>query len=313
MNVGIVGIGNVGSHCAYSAVNLGTVDTLKLVDINHQKAYSEMMDLRDSLVYGPRRIRVTVNELADLGDCDVIVISVGSIISDDHSRLTELKGSVAIVDAVIPVIMAAGFKGIFVSITNPCDIVAYRIWKLSGLPSSHVIGTGTALDTARLLDQLSALSGISAQSIEAFCLGEHGDSQIIPFSTVRINGRALATFEHEGWYKKLDQQQLLATVVEAGWEIFKGKHCTEFGIANALNRILKAIATDERVVLPVSTRLSSGVYGAHDELYASTPCILGRAGVLDVLEYPLTVDEQQRLEKSFDVIASHIQQIEVQG
>ena len=306
--VGIIGVGHVGAHVAFSLVTQGIVDELVLVDINKQKAISERQDLLDATTYLPHRIRVIAGEYEDLADCDIIVNSVGSI-SETRDRLAELHNSVEIVNTYIKRIMDAGFDGIFVNITNPCDIIAYHIYKTSGLPKSRVIGTGTGLDSARFRNVIAGATGIDQKSVVGYTLGEHGDSQMIPWSKVTIGGKSLAELEIEKpeTFGNLDKEDLLEKTRRGGWVTYEGKKCTEFGIAAAAARLINAIYHDEKFVTTASTLLE-GEYGQED-LFISIPVVIGKDGVEDKYVLSLTDEEAKAFEHTCDVVKENIVQI----
>ena len=306
--VGIVGVGHVGAHVAFSLVTQGIVDELVLVDINKQKAISERHDLLDATTYLPHRIRVSVGEYEDLADCDIIVNSVGKI-PDTGDRLDELKLSIGMVDTFIPKIMNAGFDGIIVNITNPCDIVAYHIQKISGLDSSKVLGTGTGLDSSRFRRAMAEDTGIDEKSVVGYTLGEHGDSQIIPWSQVTFGGKSLKELEVErpDTFGSLDKEDILYRTVKGGWFTYEGKKATEFGIASTAARLIKAIYHDEKFVTTASTLLE-GHYG-EDDLYISIPVVIGKEGVEDKFELTLTDEELAKFKNSCKVVKNTIAKI----
>ena len=208
--VGIIGVGHVGAHVAFSLVTRGIVDELVLVDINKQKAISERQDLLDATAYLPHRINIEVGEYEDLGDCDIIVNSVGKIDDVSRDRLAELQQSVDMVNSYIKRVMNAGFNGIIINITNPCDIIAYYIQKTTGLPKNKVFGTGTGLDSSRFKNVMAQATGIDHKSIIGYSLGEHGDSQMIPWSIVNLGGKPLSQLEKERpeTFGKLDKEDI---------------------------------------------------------------------------------------------------------
>lgn len=306
--VGIVGVGHVGAHCAFSLATQGIVDELVLVDINKQKAVSERQDLIDSVTYLPHRVNIEVGEYEDLKDCDIVVISVG-IITKTHDRLDELQESIEMVDSFVKKIVKSGFDGIFINITNPCDIIAKRVWELSGFDKSKVFGTGTGLDSSRFRAVLARETGVDHKSIQGYTLGEHGDSQMAAWSNVSFGGKPLCELEKEDpdHFAHLDKQELLKEVIGAGWVTFAGKGATEFGIASTLARIVNCIFHDEKQIMPVTT-LMEGQYGV-EGLFTSTPCIIGKDGIERVIELNLNNEELRDFRKSCDVIKSHIDKI----
>ena len=153
--VGIIGLGHVGAHVAYSLAVQGIADELVLVDSNEKKVESECQDLRDSVAYLPHRVTVNIGTYEDLGDCDVIVNSIGKIeiLRANQDRTDEMKFTVPAVNSYVGRVKASGFDGVVVNITNPCDVVTQQLAKGLGLPRGRVFGTGTGLDTSRLLDR----------------------------------------------------------------------------------------------------------------------------------------------------------------
>ena len=190
---GVIGIGHVGAHVAYSLAIQGIVDELILVDQNEQKVASEVQDLRDAVAYMPHRVTVRAGDFPDLKDCDVIVNSVGKIelLRGTHDRLTEMDFTIPAVRSYGRKIKESGFDGVLINITNPCDIVTRELAQEIGLPRGRVFGTGTGLDTSRLLSALARQTGIDHKSITCYMLGEHGNLQFAPWSCVSFRGMPL--------------------------------------------------------------------------------------------------------------------------
>lgn len=307
--VGIIGVGHVGAHVAFSLVTQGIVDELVLVDINKQKAISERQDLLDATTYLPHRINVVAGEYEDLGDCDIIVNSVGKIDEISQDRLAELQQSVDMVNSYIKRVMDAGFNGIIINITNPCDIIAYHIQKTTGLPSNKVIGTGTGLDSSRFKNVMAECTGIDHKSIIGYSLGEHGDSQMIPWSVVNLGGKSLAELEKErpDTFGSLDKENIKYRTVKGGWFTYEGKKSTEFGIASTAARFIKGIYHDEKFVTTASTLLE-GQYG-EEGLYISIPVVIGKDGVEDKYELNLTEKELKEFKNSCNVVKENIAKI----
>lgn len=307
--VGIIGVGHVGAHVAFSLVTQGIVDELVLVDINKQKAISERQDLLDATTYLPHRINVIAGEYEDLGDCDIIVNSVGKIDDVSQDRLAELQQSVDMVDSYIKRVMDAGFNGIIINITNPCDIIAYHIQKVTGLPSNQVMGTGTGLDSSRFRNVMAECTGIDHKSIIGYSLGEHGDSQMIPWSVVNLGGKSLSELEKErpDTFGSLDKENIKYRTVKGGWFTYEGKKSTEFGIASTAARFIKGIYHDEKFVTTASTLLE-GQYG-EEGLYISIPVVIGKNGVEDKYELNLTEEELKEFKHSCNVVKENMAKI----
>ena len=307
--VGIIGVGHVGAHVAFSLVTQGIVDELVLVDINKQKAISERQDLLDATAYLPHRINIEAGEYEDLGDCDIIVNSVGKIDDVSRDRLAELQQSVDMVNSYIKRVMNTGFNGIIINITNPCDIIAYYIQKTTGLPKNKVFGTGTGLDSSRFKNVMAQATGIDHKSIIGYSLGEHGDSQMIPWSIVNLGGKPLSQLEKERpeTFGKLDKEDIKNKTVKGGWVTYEGKKCTEFGIASTSARLIKGIYHDEKFVTTASTLLE-GEYG-EEGLFISIPVVIGKEGIEDKYELNLTEDELKEFKHSCSVVKENIAKI----
>lgn len=307
--VGIIGVGHVGAHVAFSLVTQGIADELVLVDINKQKAISERQDLLDAATYLPHRINVIVGEYEDLADCDIIVNCVGKIDDVSQDRLVELQQSVDMVNTYIKRVMDSGFNGIIINITNPCDIIAYYIQKTTGLPQNKVFGTGTGLDSSRFRNVMAECTGIDHKSIVGYSLGEHGDSQMIPWSAVNLGGKPLSELakERPETFGSLDKKDITYRTVKGGWFTYEGKKCTEFGIASTAARIINGIYHDEKFVTTASTLLE-GQYGEQG-LYISIPVVIGKNGVEDKYELNLTEEELKEFKHSCSVVKENIAKI----
>lgn len=290
--VGVVGLGHVGAHVAYSLAVQGIADELVLVDQNEKKAESERQDLSDAAAYLPHRVRVSVGDFSDLGDCDVLVNCVGKIdlLRGNHDRVTEMDFTIPAVNGYVAKIKASGFDGVVVNITNPCDIVTRQLAMGLGLPRGRVFGTGTGLDTSRLLSALARQTGVDHKSITAYMLGEHGASQFAPWSCVSFRGKPLDDWAKTDEKFRFDREELKKEAIGGGWVTFSGKFCTEYGIATTAARMVHIVLHDEKAVMPASCELR-GEYG-EDGLFIGVPALIGANGVEEVVELPLTDEEK---------------------
>ncbi|MCL1632704.1 L-lactate dehydrogenase [Sporolactobacillus sp. CPB3-1] len=308
--VGIVGIGNVGKAAASAILHENIADELYISDIDTERAKGEAFDFADSIELTPSRTRVAEVPLAGLAVCDVILVAVTErkkVISD--SRLELLKGSAAITYDIVPKLRKAGFKGKYVIATNPCDIITYLFYKLSGLPKNHVIGTGTALDSMRFRRLLSkAIGNVDPRSINAFMVGEHGDSQIAAWSHVTVGGQPLDQFEADNAdvFPKINREEVEDAARHFGWEIHKRKGNTQFGIGNELAFFARSILNDARIVTAASV-VQNGEYGQHD-LAIGVPIVLGRNGVEKIIRYQLSEKEWEGFSASADLIKRYTTQ-----
>jgi len=304
-----VGSGLVGASTAFSLVTQCVCDEIMMIDINGERAIGEMLDLKDAIEYLGRNVKLTTGTYADCTDMDIIVITAGAPPKPGQSRLDTLEIGAKICKSIVEPIMASGFNGIFIVISNPVDILAHYVQKISGLPKNQVIGTGTAIDSARLKSLIAQLVNVDPRSVHAYSMGEHGDSQMVPWSTVTIAGKPFydVIADNKELVGDVDLNELVTKTAKEGWEIFNRKGTTYYGIATACAGIIKAILNDENRIIPVSTLLE-GEYGETD-VYAGVPTILNRSGAADVLEIHMTPGELARFKESTALIKEYTKRI----
>ena len=292
----IVGTGNVGASVGYCLVNQRTaVSELVLVDINEADAEGEAMDLRDTLAVSPSYMKIYAGSYKDAGDCDIIVITAGVPQKPGETRMDLLNKNAAIFKDMISQIMATGFSGIFIVVTNPMDVMTYLTQKYSGLPPEQVIGSGTILDSARLRFRISMRLGVSPKSIHAFQVGEHGDTEFALWSSANIGGRSLEKILKADTRKEIED----FTKNEA-YEIIKKKGATYYGIGVCVTKLINCILGDERRVMPVS------IYDSLNDVYYGFPAVVGKNGIVRKVDLKLSEREGIKLQKSINAIKSAI-------
>ncbi|MCC6102904.1 MAG: L-lactate dehydrogenase [Olegusella sp.] len=308
--VGIIGQGHVGAHVANSLILQGIADELVLVDLLDKKLEAEVQDLTDSLSFAPHNVHIenAGAQYEALADCDVVVNAAGHVSASANGRDGELFVTSDEVPKFAQRIVKAGFNGVWVSIANPCDVIATAIWHLTDYDPKKIIGSGTALDSARVKHVLSRETGYAQSSIDAYMLGEHGFSQFVAWSQVRFGGKPLAELAAEQPARfSFDLDKLEQDAKLGGYVSMAGKHCTEYAVANAATRIIRAVLSDEQCILACSTQLT-GQYGQSGH-WASLPCVIGSDGVKEVIELNLTADEQKRFAASCVHIKENISKI----
>jgi len=307
--VAIVGTGLVGATTAFSLITQGICDEVIMIDINTERAYGEMLDLQDSIEYLNRNVKIKTGTYEDCSDVDIIVITAGAPPKPGQSRLDTLELSAKICKSIVDPIMASGFDGIFIVISNPVDMITHYVQFLSGLPKNQVIGTGTAIDSARLKNMIAQLVHVDPRSVHAYSMGEHGDSQMVPWSTVTVAGKPFydVIADNKELVGDVNLDELVLKTAKEGWEIYNRKGTTYYGIATACAGVIKAILNDENRIVPVSTLLE-GEYG-ESGVYAGVPTILNRTGAADVLEIHMTPGELARFKESVAVIRENTNKI----
>ena len=303
--VAVVGCGLVGSSTAFSLVTQGVCDEILMIDINEERALGEVLDLRDTIKYLDRNVKVRTASYADCSDVDIIVITAGAPPQKGQTRLDTLEVSAKIVKTIVDPVMASGFDGIFIVVSNPVDIIAHYVYKLSGLPKNQVIGTGSSLDTSRLQNFIAELVNVDPRSVYAYSMGEHGDSQMVPWSTVTVAGKSFNDIiqDNKDLVGDVDLDEIVKKTTREGWEIYNRKGTTYYGIATACAGIIKAILYDENRIIPVSTLLE-GEYGETD-VFAGVPTILNRTGAADILEIHMTDEELNKFHQSVEILREY--------
>lgn len=305
----IIGSGAVGATTAYSLVVQGVVAEVVLVDLNQEKAGGEALDMQHSMEFQRRNVRVGAGGYEECADADIVVITAAAPMNGEVDRRAALGKSAAIMKSIVPEIMKSGFDGIFLVVSNPVDAMAWLVWKLSGLPASRVIGTGTILETARLKHLIAKSMSMDPRSIDAYVMGEHGDAMMIPWSHVRAGGKSFQIIAREKGVQDINLDNMVEEVRKSGWYVLKAKGNTQYGIASAVTAIVKAILYDENKIYSVSAYLD-GEYG-ESGIFCGVPAILNRNGVEDIGEFYLTGEEQARFAASAKIIRESVGQIEV--
>ena len=287
--IAIIGAGHVGSHVAMHLLSQELCNRLVLLDINEAKSRAQADDLQDTAALLSGDARVWAGDYRDVADAGIAVICAGSLLVCED-RLQELSASLEVMDEIIPNLTACGFDGVVLVITNPVDLTARYLAERLKLPWGRVLGSGTTLDSCRLVRELSRRTGTAQKSIRGFVVGEHGDSQVPLWSGVTVEGIPLEKMAvQDPRWSGLDLGEIGEATRKAGWDILCGKGSTEFGIGAAASEIIRSIQGGTGRVLPVSVPLEN-----QGGVSASLPCVLGREGVCRVLE-PVFSSEERRL------------------
>lgn len=300
--VAIVGTGAVGSTTAYTVLLSGLVSDIVLIDVDEKKVEGEVMDLNHAMAL----TSVCAIRKGDYPDCAgaaVVIVTGGANQEPGQSRMDLVSKNVEIMKQIIPKVAKNAPNTIILMATNPVDVLTYVAQQLSGFPAERVIGSGTVLDSARLEFKLGEFFGISSESVDAYVLGEHGDSEVAAWSLAAVAGMRLHDYCNQA--KLPYDTQALDGIFEetrtAAADIIERKGCTNFGIAAGLNRILRAILRDESALLTVST---VGDHFGMSQVPFSVPTKIDNKGAHHVVDLLLDEDELLKLKKSGnDIIA----------
>lgn len=314
----LIGTGMVGMSYAYCLLNQNVCDELVLIDIDKKRAEGEAMDLNHGLAFSGSHMKIYAGEYPDCQDADIAVICAGVAQKPGESRLDLLNRNREVFCSIIRPVVESGFNGLFLVASNPVDLLTRIAYELSGFNPRRVLGTGTTLDTARLRYLLGEYLHVDPRNIHAYVMGEHGDSEFVPWSQAMVATRPICDILQnagaqsqaadtsplgqatENPVQKEELDRISQEVKGAAYKIIEAKRATYYGIGMAMTRITKAIFGDENSVLTVSAYLC-GEYGQNG-IFAGVPCIINQNGVQRVLQLNLTREELQQFGESCQML-----------
>ncbi|KAJ0048476.1 hypothetical protein Pint_15898 [Pistacia integerrima] len=304
IKVSVVGAGNVGMAIAQTILTQDLVDELALVDANPDKLRGEMLDLQHAAAFLPRtKIHASVDYSVTVGS-DLCIVTAGARQIAGESRLNLLQRNLALFKDIIPSLVKYSPDSILMIVSNPVDVLTYVAWKLSGFPSNRVIGSGTNLDSSRFRFLIADHLDVNAQDVQAFIVGEHGDSSVALWSSISVGGVPILSFleKQQIAYEKETLENIHKEVVGSAYEVISLKGYTSWAIGYSAANLARSILRDQRKIHPVSV-LAKGFYGiTGGDVFLSLPAQLGRGGVLGVTNIHLTEVEAQRLRDSAKTI-----------
>jgi L-lactate dehydrogenase len=303
--IAVIGAGLVGATSAYALMMSRIASEIVLVDVDHERAVGEAMDLNHGIPYVSNQ-RIWAGTYEDVRDANITVITAGANQKPGETRLDLVKRNSEILKGVVDSIVAVGNEGILLVVANPVDVLSYVAWKLSGWDSSRVIGSGTVLDTARLRHHLGRHFNVDPRSVHAYILGEHGDSEMALWSSATIGNVPLSQFPQ---YDLSALERIFQDTRTAAYQIIQRKRATYYAIGLGVARICEAVLLNQHSVLSVST-LATGQYGIED-VYLSLPSVVGVGGVQQVLTPPMNGEEIAALRHSAEVLKGTLWQIDI--
>ncbi|MBV8106293.1 MAG: L-lactate dehydrogenase [Hyphomicrobiales bacterium] len=301
MKVGVVGAGMVGSTAAYAVALLEAASEVVLVDVNETLAEAQAEDI---LHAGPflSPTRVSAGQYEQLHGAGVVLLCCGVAQHPGETRLQLLQRNAAIFRQVVPQVIAAAPDAVLVVASNPCDVITDLTAKIAKLPTGRVFGSGTILDSARLRALVAECVGVAAPSVHAIVLGEHGDSEVLVWSSIQVGVFPLAAYAAQVGRPITDEvkAQIDQRVRRAAYSIIEGKRMTNFGVGASLARIVQAIRNDEKLVVTLSAPGDGN--GPTGDVCCSLLRVLGAGGIEATLKSILTAEEEAALKRSADVL-----------
>lgn len=299
--VSIVGCGNVGATAAYAMLLDGTPSELVLIDRNKDKAHGLLLDFEHSLPFVPYTKIVSSDDLSACRNSHLVVITAGARQQEGETRLQLIEKNRKIFQEIIPSLAKIAPESILLIVTNPVDVLTYEATKLSGFPENRVFGTGTMLDTARFRFHIAEKLCLSPQSIQAYVLGEHGDSSFPVFSSANVAGKSLKDFEG---FTQVIADQCFEETKTAAYRIIHDMGYTCYSIGMVIKEIMVHIFQHSRIVVPLSVNLKD--YYGHSDIALSIPCVLDSDGISEMIKVPLSEIELVMLDKSVRTLKSYL-------
>lgn len=297
--VALIGDGAVGSSYAYAMMHQGLAEEFVIVDVIKKRTEGDALDLEDAQVFtSPKHIYS--GDYSDCADADLAIITAGAPQKPGETRLDLVNKNLKIMQSIIKPLVDSGFKGVLVVAANPVDILTYAAQKFSGFPKNRVFGSGTSLDSARLRVALGKKLDLNPQSVDAYILGEHGDSEFAAYSAARIGGQPFLDVAKKAGLSSDDLATIEDQTRHKAYEIINRKGATFYGVATCLMRISRAVLRDENTILPVGAPLD-GEYGLTD-IYIGTPAVINANGIAKVIEVPLNDDEKAKMTASAETL-----------
>lgn len=287
----VIGCGNVGMAYIYALMNQTIpVTEIALIDTDERRITGEVMDLNHGLSFSPNKITFKVGSYEDCADATIVCITAG-VGQTSGSRMAALDQNKDLFKRIVNSVKTSGFQGIYLIASNPLDVMSYLTYHYGEVDPNRVIGSGTCLDTARLHYLISKELDVNPKNMEAYVIGEHGDSQFVPWNSATIALQRMDMFLSEEKCIEIEKR-----VREAGYEIVKRKGATYYGIGMVLARITKAVLLDEEYILPVSC------YNKEHDIFFSKPAVIGKDGIKAKIYMELTEEEQAKLDASIAFI-----------
>ena len=311
--VTIIGAGSVGSTIAYTMAVNGIATEIVMIDIIEAKAMGEALDIRQGVPFCPP-VSIYAGSYQDAQGSDVVILTSGIARKPGQTRLDLAQTNVNITKSIIPQIVKHAPDAIYIVVSNPVDILTYVFHKVSGLPESHIIGSGTILDTARLRARIAEYYNINQQNVHAYVFGEHGDSSFVPWSTatistIPVDQYASSLTNPDTIEPKLVHSEVESYIRKSGGKIIERKGATFYAVAVSVCHIVKCIFSGADTTMTVSTMMH-GEYGI-DDVCLSTLAIVGPDGVAGKVLAPLTDEEKALLKHSSECLRGIIDQIKL--
>ncbi|KAK1304448.1 hypothetical protein QJS10_CPB11g00377 [Acorus calamus] len=275
----VVGAGNVGMAIAQTILTQDLADVLSLVDANPDKLRGEMLDLQHAAAFLPRTRILASEDYSVTTGSDLCIVTAGARQIPGESRLGLLQRNLSMFRSIVPELARRSPDSILMVVSNPVDVLTYVAWKLSGFPSNRVIGSGTNLDSSRFRFLIADHLEVNAQDVQAYMVGEHGDSSVALWSSISVGGVPILSFleKQEIEYEKELLDKIRKAVVDSAYEVIRLKGYTSWAIGYSVASLARSILRDQRRIHPISLLARASTASVKIRRFSSA-CLRSLAG-----------------------------------
>lgn len=305
----IVGAGNVGEAIAYTLMTKVQAEDIVLVDVNQERAKGAALDIAHGTSFH-HQVQVRQAGYEECAGADIIIVTAGITRKPGQTRLELAKTNVSIIRSITKSIMEYAKNPLIIVVSNPADVMTRAIKEFSGLQSQRVIGSGTSLDTARFRYNISTELDVNVKDVQAYIVGEHGDSQVPVWSSAIVGGLPLQAYEEQTGIS-LDKAAIAEHTKVGGAEVIGLKGATFYGVAMSVSTIVEAIIKDEGAILPVAHVLDE-CFGEWEGVAVSLPCRIGGEGIEESFRIPMNEEEIQAMNHSAEILKGFWAQVKEQ-
>lgn len=303
--ISIIGSGFVGSSIAYALILKNIADEVVLVDINKTLTKAETLDIRHG-ISAMGSSKITDGDYCDIKDSDLIIVTAGRNRQPNETRLNLSQDNIKIANSISEEIKKYYNKAVVLVVSNPVDVITYKMAEWLALPKGKVFGTGCILDSSRFVSIIAEFLGVTIKDVDAVIIGEHGESQVHLWSKLNVKGIPIEEYckKFNIVFGDIQKKDIEQKVVGLGTEIIKGKGRTNYGIATCVCHIADSILNNKKIKVSLTTTLN-GEYGIND-VALSLPCIISTEGIEEIFEEKLSDEEYRKLQKSASAIKAFL-------
>lgn len=302
----VIGAGNVGEAIAYTLMVRKQANDIVLIDVNEKRAKGAAIDISQGTSFH-KEVQVRQGSYEECADAGIIIITAGIARKPGQSRLELAKTNVSIIKSITENMMKYAKNPLILVVANPADVLTKAVWQFSGLPAERVIGSGTSLDTARFRRNISDQMHVNVLDVNAYVLGEHGDSQVAIWSAATVGGFPLEEYMKQTGLP-MDKNEVAEHTKNGGAEIIDLKGATFYGIAMAVSTIVETIIRNDKSILPVAHVLDER-FGEWSGIAFSLPCRVGRNGIEKTFCIPVSEEEKAALNVSAEILKEFCMQV----